>query len=283
MPYNKNHAVYKITNAKTNQYYIGVDSYFPKRLKQHQSMLRNNKHKNNYMQNSYNKYGVENFKFELLLYCDSREEMLSKEIIFIREYKSLEYGFNHTIGGEGSYGYKHSKESLEKMSSWKRIITKEWCENLSKGMKGVKKRHYKRVNHPDYSKWLGGEKHPVAKLKLEDVNNIRILYNEGETQLSLSKKFNITKIHVYYIIKNKIWMDSNYELSPKRKLHSNSNGRIPIFTNILCIEDNIIFNTVREISNHYECGHGAITNNINNLSKYAKTKYGKKSFKILTN
>lgn len=124
------------------------------------------------MQYSYNKYKKSNFRFELLLECSSREEMLNKEIESIKIHNSLENGYNHTIGGEGSFGYKHSKESLEKMSSWKRIITPEWCKAISDGTKGkLKKKGIKRVNHPDYSKWLGGEKHPVSKLSNNDVYN----------------------------------------------------------------------------------------------------------------
>lgn len=66
MGYKINYSVYKIKNKITNQCYIGVDSYYPKRIRQHQSRLRNNKHRNKHLQSSYNKYGIENFTFELL-------------------------------------------------------------------------------------------------------------------------------------------------------------------------------------------------------------------------
>ena len=193
----------KITNIINNKSYIGVDSYFPKRLKQHKSNLDKNIHKNKYLQNSYNKYGFENFTFELLKNCETREEMLNKEIELISYYNTLENGYNHTIGGEGSIGYKHKEESISKMSSWKRIITPEWCEAISKATKGVPKaKGIKRINHPDYSKWLGGEKHPVAKLNWKDIYRIRLNYLNGEIQLNIAKEFNVTTITINQIILN---------------------------------------------------------------------------------
>lgn len=219
MSYKINYSVYKITNIINKKNYIGVDSYFPKRLKQHKSNLDKNIHKNKYLQNSYNKYGSKNFTFELLENCGTREEMLNKEIELISYYETLECGYNHTIGGEGSYGYKHSEESISKMSSWKRIITPEWREAISKSTLGKKKRKgIKRINHPDYSKWLGGEKHPVAKLSWKIINNLRDDYKKGVTQKQLSVNYNISYTYVNSILHNKYWKDFKYEFKKYKKL-----------------------------------------------------------------
>ena len=148
--------------------------------------------------------------------------MLNKEIELISYYNTLENGYNHTIGGEGSIGYKHKEESISKMSSWKRIITPEWCEAISKATKGVPKRKgIKRVNHPDYSKWLSGEKHPVAKLNWKDVYKIRLNYLNGEIQLNIAKEFNVTKITINQIVLNNQWVDNNYIYIKKSKFKEN--------------------------------------------------------------
>lgn len=212
MGYKLNYSVYKITNIENNKCYIGVDSYFPKRIRQHQSRLLNNKHKNKHLQFSYNKYGKDRFTFELLCSCLSREEMLSKEIELIKFYNSLENGYNHTIGGEGSYGYVHSKESISKMSSWKRVITDEWKKSISKATKGKKKKEgIKRINHPNYSQWLGGEKHPVAKFTWEMINNLRNDYKKGITQKQLSINYGLAYTYVNSILHNRFWKDNNYK------------------------------------------------------------------------
>ena len=266
-----NYSIYKITNLIDNKCYIGVDSYFPKRIKQHKSNLSKNKHKNKHLQYSYNKYGKENFSFELLENCDSREIMLNREIELISFYDSLNNGYNYTIGGEGSFGYKHNEESISKMSSWKRIITDEWRENISKGLKNKsKKQGIKRVNHPDYSKWLGGEKHPVAKFKQKDIECIRELYSKGISLKELSNKYKSSKTYICSIVNNLIWKDINYTKNV-------------ITNNIICIEDNLQFKCPKEVIEYYGLKtNSSLSNNLNNKSKKINTKYGKKSFKKIS-
>jgi group I intron endonuclease len=71
--------VYVITNTITNDKYVGSTTQsFKKRKCQHFYELYKNKHKNAYLQNSYNKYGAEAFIFEII-------EISEPEIIFDRE------------------------------------------------------------------------------------------------------------------------------------------------------------------------------------------------------
>lgn len=58
--------IYRITNKQTNQVYFGSSVQVEKRLRSHKSLLRRNKHDNNFLQNSYNKYGAEAFEFMLI-------------------------------------------------------------------------------------------------------------------------------------------------------------------------------------------------------------------------
>lgn len=266
MGYKINYSVYKITNITTNKCYIGVDSYFPKRLRQHKSLLLNNKHKNKYLQNSYNKYGIENFTFELLEKCETRELMLAKEKELIKQYNSLENGYNHTLGGEGSFGYKHDNEALLKMSAWKRIVTPEWCKAISNGLKGIpKKPGIKRINHPDYSKWVGGEKHPVARFKQIEIHTMRKLYCQGVSLIELSKQYNTSKTYMCSIVNNSFWHDPNYV-------------KDVITNHVLCVEDNLEFKSIKEAAKYYQIVYGTLTNILRTKSK-TKTKYGKRSFK----
>jgi len=206
-----NYSVYKITNTCINKVYIGVDTYFPRRLNQHKNFLLKNIHKNKHLQSSYNKYGIENFSFELLFSCCSREEMLKKEIECIADYQSIKNGYNHTEGGEGSIGFKHSEETKIKMSLWKRNFTQLWRDNLSKASKGIaKNKGTKRINHPNYSNWLGGEKHPVSKLSFNNICNIRLEFLNGVSQLLIAKEYNVSKTQINNIVLNKSWKDEKY-------------------------------------------------------------------------
>lgn len=88
--------IYKITNLVNQKVYIGQSRCLQNRLNQHRSYLKNNKHKNLHLQRSYNKYGIENFKFEVIHYVDHVKELSKWEEYYINTYQSYlsNYGFN---------------------------------------------------------------------------------------------------------------------------------------------------------------------------------------------
>ena len=58
-------------------------SNFKNRFYQHKNNLLKNKHCNSYLQNAVNKYGIENFKFEILEECD-KEFLNSQENYWVQ-------------------------------------------------------------------------------------------------------------------------------------------------------------------------------------------------------
>jgi len=110
--------IYKITNKITNKCYIGE-------TKKSNPELRWNEHKRKIekgigcpaLQDAVKKYGVEHFKFEILIICfDEDRYRFEKE--YIKKYNSISpNGYNLTNGGEGGgfYGKKHSNETIEKI------------------------------------------------------------------------------------------------------------------------------------------------------------------------
>ena len=58
--------VYKITNTITNDFYIGSSKDVKKRWREHKCKSTWNKHPNNPMYLDMQKYGIENFEFEIL-------------------------------------------------------------------------------------------------------------------------------------------------------------------------------------------------------------------------
>jgi group I intron endonuclease len=59
----KTMGIYKIFNKVNNKYYIGSSNNIKRRWRDHKKMLRGNRHDNIYLQNSWNKYGENNFDF----------------------------------------------------------------------------------------------------------------------------------------------------------------------------------------------------------------------------
>jgi len=87
--------IYKITNLINNKLYIGSSNNIEKRKIAHFSLLKRNKHHSIYLQNSYNKYGKNAFKFEIIELC-SKEDLFLKEQFYVDFYISYKplYGYN---------------------------------------------------------------------------------------------------------------------------------------------------------------------------------------------
>ena len=118
--------IYKILNKLTNECYIGQAINIELRLGKHLSSLRNNNHiyytsKNKtILQNTWNKYSEENFKFEIIEECS--EEMLNeREIYWINYYNCNRNksgkGYNLNDGGYGNRGYRYTEQDKIKVSN----------------------------------------------------------------------------------------------------------------------------------------------------------------------
>lgn len=91
--------VYKITNLVNNKCYIGSSIRVNQRWNQHKTIAFNPNHRqyNNHLYRAFRKYGLENFKFEILSQdYDSIEDMEQGEKEFIVFYNSVEEGYNQT-------------------------------------------------------------------------------------------------------------------------------------------------------------------------------------------
>lgn len=93
--------IYKITNLKSNKFYIGSSNDIPKRWKQHISGLNNNKHHNFHLQKSWNKYGETSFKFEIIDIVNDSNDLFSREQKWI----------NETNCCDGNIGYNLSRDA----------------------------------------------------------------------------------------------------------------------------------------------------------------------------
>lgn len=114
--------IYKITCTKNNQCYIGSSVNIKHRWLQHLSALRKNEHHSIYMQRSFNKYGEESFKFEIIHIMKDYDEILLRQLEFyyINKYRSK---FNS--------GYFSIYQ-----------ISKEWKDKISKSTKKLYQKGY---------------------------------------------------------------------------------------------------------------------------------------------
>lgn len=164
--------IYKITNTVNGKSYIGFSS---KTLKQRWRKHRHDAKtgRKTYLCNAIRKYGHRKFKKEILFETKILE--LAKSVMeekFIKEHQTywlhgIEY--NMTMGGDGTLGHKHSRETREKMS--KSHTGKKHTEitkkKLSKQRKGEGNPNYGRIFSKEYRSKIGsavsGSKNGRAK------------------------------------------------------------------------------------------------------------------------
>lgn len=103
-------------NKINKKRYIGQTYSIKNRFYRHKNELLKNKHHNTHLQNAWNKYGIENFEFIILEYCDI-ELLNEREIYWIKFYDSFNNGYNQTSGDIGCRGYKHTQSEIAKMIS----------------------------------------------------------------------------------------------------------------------------------------------------------------------
>lgn len=105
--------IYKITNEISCDFYIGSAVSFKNRKWDHISSLRKNKHKNQFIQNSWNKYGEDAFIFEILEVVDKKENLIIREQYWMDK---LLPTFNLAKIAGSPLGVKHSEKSRMNMS-----------------------------------------------------------------------------------------------------------------------------------------------------------------------
>ena len=111
--------IYKITNKINNKSYIGQSIDIEDRLRHHKSSLKHNRHENLYLQNAWNKYGENNFTFEILIECN--EDMLDNlEKHYIQLYKTMNENFGYNFESGGNLNKHISEASRKKMSESKK-------------------------------------------------------------------------------------------------------------------------------------------------------------------
>lgn len=132
--------LYKIVNKMTGHCYVGQSQRCKKRIKEHFRLLRWNKHTNPHLQNSYNKYGAENFYGEIEVECPNLQELDSIENFFLKGEAWFDEPTVYNIADFAKApmrGKTHSEEVRKRIRFGRRATTfdyssQEYRETLSK-------------------------------------------------------------------------------------------------------------------------------------------------------
>jgi group I intron endonuclease len=164
----KYHFIYKTTNLLNDKYYVGMHS--TSNLKD--GYLGSGKR----LRYSIRKYGVENFKLEILEWFDSREALVNRETQLVNEdLLKDEMCLNLKPGGSGGWSSEQQRLNAEKSNqkqSWLRENDKEWSAKRTKQLKEngsmVLNRLWKdsKLTPPD---WNGRVHSNETKKKLSEI------------------------------------------------------------------------------------------------------------------
>jgi len=133
--------IYSIKSLANGRIYIGSAINIANRIFEHSRKLKQNSHCNVHLQNTWNKYGENDLKFEVLYFCKEKD-LLKNEQRFIDEYKDKigwDNMFNINPMTSSSLGRECSEETKEKISisqtgkkAWNKGLTKETDERIKK-------------------------------------------------------------------------------------------------------------------------------------------------------
>jgi group I intron endonuclease len=133
--------IYTITNLINKKVYVGSSINLKRRFLSHKSLLKRNIHHSKKLQNSFNKYGLENFEFKIIEKGCWFKFLIVREQYWINFYNSFKNGYNEwpfartalgrkwtdeqrqnfkekTRGRQCRLGHKHTEETKAKMSKY---------------------------------------------------------------------------------------------------------------------------------------------------------------------
>ncbi len=196
--------IYKIENIVSLIVYVGKTINIKNRWKQHIAALNENKHCNTHLQRAWNKYGPENFKFEILELCN-KNKLSEREKYWINYYGGIESKNTYNIieGGIGGCGNKEWKQKISNTVKQHYINGDYDCRKKGTTCWVKKDNEQHRINKSqleNYLKrgWIKGKlsiplEHRNKMRKYGSENGFYGKHHSEESKNKMRKKHNISK------------------------------------------------------------------------------------------
>jgi group I intron endonuclease len=116
--------IYQILNKLNNKRYIGSSKNVSRRLINHRALLKKGNHCNIHLQSAYNKDGLENLEFKLILEC-RLEDLLFYEESIIKGYQSTnsELGYNFKLPSQPTYVTRNQTKNAQRRFDERQKLT----------------------------------------------------------------------------------------------------------------------------------------------------------------
>lgn len=187
--------IYLIKNLQNNKVYVGSAVNVSRRWKEHKKDLVKRKHHSCLLQRAWDKYGEQNFKFEILEEVSNPEHLLAYEQVYLDYYKSYEddKGYNICKTAGSHYGLKRSEETKQKISESKQNMSEETKRKIGEASKSRKHSEESKQKMREAKKkileTLGGRKQTEeTKQKLREINKNKKFSEETRRKISEANK-----------------------------------------------------------------------------------------------
>ena len=168
--------IYQIRNLVNSKIYIGSAINLRKRLNTHLNKLKTNIHENEKLQRAFNKYGEQNFIFEIIEFVEDKTKLLEHEQYWMDRFQVVKNGYNIQPVAGNSLGRIVKQETREKMS-----------KNNARYWKGKRVPEHVRQNLIEMSKLRTGGKNSKAVKVINTQDNIIF-----DSEVECSKYYNIS-------------------------------------------------------------------------------------------
>ena len=188
--YKNDIGIYKIENLINGKVYIGqTKEKFQRRYWLHRWKLREGTHDNSYLQRAWDKYGEENFKFEVVEIL-SKEEIDDREKFWIKKYKDLGMCYSIQDGGQPECLNQYISPEIRKRTGEKnrqRMLGSKLSEETKKKMSDARKgKHIDRKTNVLNEELARGIKERLVKgmTPKEIMNELGVTYKNINNILS---------------------------------------------------------------------------------------------------
>jgi group I intron endonuclease len=183
-----NAGIYKIINTLNHRIYIGSSVNLKLRKARHFTNLTKGKHENSFLQNDFNKCGSENFKFEIILFCDKINLMFYEQRFLDKYYDGKINCYNISKNSVAPMtGRKHSAENVEKfrLRMLKNVFSKG-TKRTPEQIKAMSESLLKRGIKPP--SWKGKTHSDEAKKKMSEVRKGKTFSEEHKQNMKLAQQ-----------------------------------------------------------------------------------------------
>jgi group I intron endonuclease len=196
--------IYRIRFEGSQKVYVGSATNIIKRKHAHLCMLKKNTHHCNYLQNAYNKYGLDNLCFDIIEQCEIAE-LQDREQLYIDWYNEYKLLYNSNLNAHSLAGFKWSEEDkalhserIKKVFSDEEIKKKilqnaiSWKRNPAnkEAMSQSQKRRFeseeaRRINGEKVKQFHAANPGYMMAARAIGCKKVVLVYNNGERSREL--------------------------------------------------------------------------------------------------